>query len=757
MTRSPDPDRSRIVLIGTESHPEDGELHDLPAVRANLADLEEVLAGTTTGVVPPGNCAVIFDPATSSAVGETLATIAQQATDLLLVYYSGHGLVDERGRLHLSLAHTEVSQPRWTALPFETLREELLESPAAVRVLILDCCFSGRAFEAMADGQSTVAGQIDIDGTYTLTSTSANTTSYAPLGAKHTAFTGALLAALGSPNPLTLDGLFDRIRRDLAVRGLPRPQRRVVNAPGDLLLTRARDTMEDAQRTPATAVASTARPEAPPALATGLSSVPRLHGLALAAVLAFQFLVGLLAPVLNVALPAVTADPHSAAASLDWVGTLYLVSFAALLQPAGHIGDLWGRRHAFVAGALLFAAASLFAALTFSGMPLMVARVLQGVGAAFGTANGLALVAGRFRPALAIAVAGVIAIVAPVFGVLLGSGVTSAVSWTGVLTIYAFLAALLALVGWHYIDREEPKGHALTLAARTGWSTVGAAAIWAGGLAFVLAQARMEGWSDTTVVNALLASALALILSRVLAGRPERPATPFALLADRRQTGALLGILCVSAGLGAMGEFLFVALRAVEGFPSACAAVHLLPMTAAALAAGLFGPVALRRLGSGPSALLGTLLVALALYWLASLGSDGGYTDGMLWPLLLGGAGGGLAMAVLAMTALADISFHDLGTGAALLGTSQWVGGALAPAVLTPVLQAAVKRPGIDPDWYTYPTAYHSSAMPPVLEEWFAEGFSRVYLIGVSFPLLAVLVVGITFSRAAGKRPGKFR
>nr|WP_237550520.1 caspase family protein [Streptomyces sp. SID8354] len=235
----PDPDRSRALLIGTSAHTNGSDLPSLPAIEANLAHLRQVLTDPATGSLPPEHCITVADPATVSEAGSLLAHVAQEATDLLFVYYGGHGLVDDRGRLHLALPHTDTANIRWTALSFETLREELLDSPASIRVLVLDCCFSGRATEAMTGGHGTVAGQLDVAGTYTLASTAANAVAYAPQGTTHTAFTGALLAALRGPEPLNLDDLFEAMRRDLAARGMPRPQRRVINNAGDLVLVRA--------------------------------------------------------------------------------------------------------------------------------------------------------------------------------------------------------------------------------------------------------------------------------------------------------------------------------------------------------------------------------------------------------------------------------------------------------------------------------------------------------------------------------------
>lgn len=235
----PDPTRSRAVLIGASHFTAAGpDLPDIPAVQANLTALRQMLTSPDTGVLRPELCRVLIDPGSVDEVGTALSEQVATATDLLLVYYAGHGLVDDRGRLHLALAHTHPNRARWTAFPLELLREEIANSAAATRVLVLDCCFSGRAIEAMADDQGVISGQLEVAGTYTLTSTTANAPSHAPVGDRFTAFTGALLRALDDPDPLTLDQIFVAVDRDLVAQNLPRPQRRAVNTAGNLALSR---------------------------------------------------------------------------------------------------------------------------------------------------------------------------------------------------------------------------------------------------------------------------------------------------------------------------------------------------------------------------------------------------------------------------------------------------------------------------------------------------------------------------------------
>jgi ABC-type branched-subunit amino acid transport system substrate-binding protein len=240
----PDPQRSRAILIGTSRYRTAAGLTNLPAVRRNLVALEEVLTDPKVGVLRPECCVVMLDPEGPHAVGLRLADVADEARDVLVVYYAGHGLLDAKGELYLAVANTAGARLRYTGLPLQWVREAIQESPAPIRVLILDCCFSGRAIEAMTDVESVAAEQLKISGTYTLTSTTANALAQAPVGDRYTAFTGELVKLLrhgvpGVSEPLTLDALYRHLKTVLDERGLPRPQRRAVDGANDVVLSRA--------------------------------------------------------------------------------------------------------------------------------------------------------------------------------------------------------------------------------------------------------------------------------------------------------------------------------------------------------------------------------------------------------------------------------------------------------------------------------------------------------------------------------------
>ncbi|MFF3147979.1 caspase family protein, partial [Streptomyces sp. NPDC057927] len=173
--RLPDPLRSRAVLLGFDTFTDSG-LPDLPAVTHNVDDLAEVFTSPWGTALPDKHCTRRREAAPTAgladlaSIGARLVAAAEEAEDLLLVYYAGHGLIDPDGELYLSLPGTS-SEPdlvAWTGIPFTLVRRTLANARADSRVLILDCCFSGLAIGAMATTTSVVAGQLEVAGTCTL-------------------------------------------------------------------------------------------------------------------------------------------------------------------------------------------------------------------------------------------------------------------------------------------------------------------------------------------------------------------------------------------------------------------------------------------------------------------------------------------------------------------------------------------------------------------------------------------------------------
>ena len=231
--RLPDINTSRLVLIGS-AHYESPDLPDVPAVLNNLSGMQSLFTDEGAGIAKPENCRTLRNPESQASVGEAIAEAAATAEDLLLIYFAGHGLLSNvRHDLFLATHKTAPgSRLPFTAVDFSHIRDVCRESSAKNKVVILDCCYSGRAIPgtlADSDPSSQFLTQVMISGTYTLTAAPANSVAKVHPGAKYTAFTGEILRILksgvrSSDKYITLSLLYRELLTALTANGDPRPQ-----------------------------------------------------------------------------------------------------------------------------------------------------------------------------------------------------------------------------------------------------------------------------------------------------------------------------------------------------------------------------------------------------------------------------------------------------------------------------------------------------------------------------------------------------
>ncbi|WP_370971100.1 tetratricopeptide repeat protein [Amycolatopsis sp. cg9] len=239
----PDALSSAAVLIGIGGYSAP-DLKPLPAVANNVRGLAEVLTAPPTGTFARDRCAVLSDPKTREEVAEKLLDAARVADDLLLVYYSGHGVLGGPNQdLFFPLENSNGDDVEWTGIPYSMVRNVLGRSKAKTRVLVLDCCYSGRVIPMMASNERRIIDQVDVSGVYVMTSAGRNAVAMAPEGEEYTAFTGVLLSVLrnglpGSGEGVRLFELYDSVLQTMSVLGLPTPQQSAGNTAHNLFLVR---------------------------------------------------------------------------------------------------------------------------------------------------------------------------------------------------------------------------------------------------------------------------------------------------------------------------------------------------------------------------------------------------------------------------------------------------------------------------------------------------------------------------------------
>jgi transcriptional regulator with XRE-family HTH domain len=202
------------------------------------------LTDTKLSGFPTEHCAAVIDPEAPDDMLAPLQKAAHMADDVLLLYFSGHGLLmGKRHDLHLALTGTEDDR-FWTSVPFLHVEDIVLGSPASAKIIILDCCYSGRALGSMTSDPITVAvEQLAIEGLYVITSCSGTKTSLAPDKDEFTAFTGCMLDVMrtGVPHPdeyLPMKVVYEYVTKRMASTGLRKPQQQARNTAGALALVR---------------------------------------------------------------------------------------------------------------------------------------------------------------------------------------------------------------------------------------------------------------------------------------------------------------------------------------------------------------------------------------------------------------------------------------------------------------------------------------------------------------------------------------
>ncbi|WP_327640832.1 caspase family protein [Kribbella sp. NBC_00482] len=226
---------SRAVLIGVSDYDNVG-FTPLPAARNSVTAMQTLLTDPALCGWSRDQITVISNPKSVSELGIQLTELARETTGVLLLYYVGHGVVTERAELCLTVSSTHPGHPGISGLRWETVRHAFLSSSARVRVGILDCCFSGRAIEALSGpGEQGLADLADIRGSYVLTASRSNRAAHVPpLHEQRTActsFTAELsdLVCAGIPDKpdwLSFSDIYPVLRQRLTAKGLPAPDRR---------------------------------------------------------------------------------------------------------------------------------------------------------------------------------------------------------------------------------------------------------------------------------------------------------------------------------------------------------------------------------------------------------------------------------------------------------------------------------------------------------------------------------------------------
>ena len=421
-----------------------------------------------------------------------------------------------------------------------------------------------------------------------------------------------------------------------------------------------------------------------------------------------QFMVILDATIVNVALPSIQTDLEMSDANLQWIVNAYTLLFGGFLLLGGRAGDLIGRKRIFLAGVVLFTLASLVCGLAQSEEWLIVARGVQGLGAAFVSPAALSIVTTTFAEgAERTKVLGVWAAIAAgggAVGLLLGGILTDTLSWPWIFFVNVPVGIVAFVLSLRLIPESKDE------AAHRSFDLAGAVTVTVGLIALVygIVRSSQSGWGSLEVVGFLTLAAVLLVSFLVIESRSAEPLVRLSIFSVKTVRGANAAMFLVACGLFAMFFFNTLYVQRVLGYSALEAGLAFLPFTAGIIIGAGLSQRLLPAIGARETPLLGLALATAGLLLFLRLTPNGEYLTDLLPGIMLASIGMGLTFVPLTLVATSGVPHGDAGLASGIFNTSQQIGGALGLALLSTI--ATSRTTGVIEDLGRRPTEADSAS-----------------------------------------------
>jgi EmrB/QacA subfamily drug resistance transporter len=398
--------------------------------------------------------------------------------------------------------------------------------------------------------------------------------------------------------------------------------------------------------------------------------------------------------IVNVALPSIGEKLHFSPDSLQWVITAYAITFGGFLLLGGRAADLLGRRRVFMVGLAIFTGASLACGLSTSEAFLIVARGVQGFGAAIVSPAALSIVSTTFEEGAernkALGIWGAVAGSGAAVGVLLGGILTTYLGWEWIFFVNVPVGAACLVLTPVFVRESRVE------AAQRSYDLPGAISITTSLilLVFAVSKAPDVGWATARTIGLLAGSAVLAAAFLVIETRTRRPLMPLSIFRVRVLAGAnAVGFLLGGAIFGSF--FLLTQyMQVVLHYSALKAGVAFLATAGTSVVAAGVAQALVTRLGVRRILAIGMLLIAVGQYLYTRFPVDGSYATDLLPGFVAYGVGIAFAFVPVSIAALAGVSSDEAGLASGLINTNQQIGGAIGTAVVSSVaISALVFRP----------------------------------------------------------------
>jgi EmrB/QacA subfamily drug resistance transporter len=441
-----------------------------------------------------------------------------------------------------------------------------------------------------------------------------------------------------------------------------------------------------------------------------------------------QFMVVLDVSIVNVMLPTVQHAFHMSQTSLQWVITMYTLSFGGFLLLGGRAADLFGRRRVFLTGVTAFCIISLLDGLSQSGGMLITLRGFQGLAGAFMSPAALSIVLVTYKEGhdrnLALSVWGAVASGGAAVGVLLGGILTQYFGWRFNFFINVPIGIFVLIGAYRLVPKHESEETHSSLDLPGAVLVTSSLML----LVYALTKAPANGWlaHDTLTFFAVSAALMAGFIFNE--SRAKHPLVRLSIFKIRNVTGANLAQLSTAASLFSVFFFTTLYVQEILHYSPVKTGFSFLVIPVAIAITATNTPKLIKKVGFKPIMMTGPLISAVGLFILAHVPVHGGYWVHIMPGFLLMGLGLGFTFVSALVAATTGIPGHLAGLASGLINTSQQVGGSLGLAVLSGVAASSTAH---------YLQRAHAVVTPALSAAAAVHGFHAGYYVAVCFPIAA--------------------
>ncbi len=405
-------------------------------------------------------------------------------------------------------------------------------------------------------------------------------------------------------------------------------------------------------------------------------------GISIVAITGMQLMSTLDGTIVIVALPRMQAELGLSDAGKSWVITAYVLTFGGLLLLGGRVGDAIGHKRAFLSGVGVFTIASLVCGLATDAVTLIVARAVQGTGAAVAAPTGLALIATTYAVGQArnraMAVSAAMQATGSVLGLVLGGALT-VISWRLAFLINVPIGIVIIAIAVYRIGETHHERLKLDITGAL-LATLGCTSA-----VLVFTQGPPRGWVDPWVIGAAIAAAVFFIAFLLVERTADNPLVPFSVFDNRNRVMTFISLFLAGGVLLTLTVMIGLYVQDVMGYSALRAGICFIPFAASlglgnVVAARIAPHIAPRWLIIG-----GGLLVLGAMLYGSTLTRTIPYFPNLVVPIVVGGFGIGLISVILPLCAVAEVGPREIGPVSAITLMVYNLGGPLVLVVIQAV------------------------------------------------------------------------